>query len=100
MLIRAVEPLSGIPIMERNRDTERVRDLARGPGRLCAAMSIDLRCDGIDLCREGPLWPADGHAAGEIGESRRIGITRAAGRRLRFYMRENPFVSGPLTLNK
>ena len=35
VLIRAIEPTHGISIMERNRRTERVRDLARGPGRLC-----------------------------------------------------------------
>src|SRR5580658_7392188 len=55
VLIRALEPLAGIPIMERNRGIERIRDLARGPGRLAAALRIDLRLDGIDLCREGPL---------------------------------------------
>ena len=38
VLIRAIEPTDGIAIMQRNRGTERVRDLARGPGRLCAAL--------------------------------------------------------------
>src|SRR6201997_164005 len=56
VLIRAIEPTDGISIMQRNRGTERMRDLARGPGRLCAALNIDRRLDGVDLCREGPLW--------------------------------------------
>src|SRR4029077_6074514 len=56
VLIRAIEPTDGIAIMQRNRGTERVRDLARGPGRLCAALGIDRRLDGIDLCQAGPLW--------------------------------------------
>src|ERR1700728_4407838 len=56
VLIRAIEPTDGIAIMARNRGTERVRDLARGPGRLAAALGIDRRLDGIDLCRAGPLW--------------------------------------------
>ncbi|MGA8005392.1 MAG: DNA-3-methyladenine glycosylase, partial [Burkholderiales bacterium] len=56
VLIRALEPLEGIPIMQRNRGTERLRDLARGPGRLAAALRVDRRLDGLDLCRKGPLW--------------------------------------------
>jgi DNA-3-methyladenine glycosylase len=101
VLIRAIEPTEGITIMQRNRGTERVRDLARGPGRLSAALGIDRRLDGIDLCRAGPLWlGSDGRASVEIGQSRRIGITRAADSPLRFYARGNWFVSGPRALNR
>ncbi|HEY1506085.1 MAG TPA: DNA-3-methyladenine glycosylase [Stellaceae bacterium] len=100
VLIRALEPLDGIPIMQRNRGTERIRDLARGPGRLAAALRIDRSLDGIDLCRKGPLWLArDDLEPGKIGRSVRIGITREADRLLRFYLRDNPFVSGPRSLN-
>ena len=101
VLIRAIEPTDGIAIMERNRGTERLRDLARGPGRLSAALEIDLRLDGIDLCQAGPLWlGSDGQASGEIGQSKRIGITRAADSLMRFYVRGNRFVSGPQALNQ
>jgi DNA-3-methyladenine glycosylase len=101
VLIRAIEPTDGISIMQRNRSTERVRDLARGPGRLCAALGIDRRLDGIDLCQAGPLWlGSDGHASDEIGQGKRIGITRAADSTLRFYAQGNGFVSGPRTLNR
>lgn len=101
VLIRAIEPTDGITIMERNRGTERVRDLARGPGRLSAALGIDRRLDGIDLCQAGPLWlGSDGQASDEIGQSKRIGITRAADSPLRFYVRGNWFVSGPQALNR
>jgi len=100
VLIRAIEPTDGITVMERNRGTERLRDLARGPGRLSAALEIDRRLDGIDLCQAGPLWlGSDGRASGEIGQSKRIGITRAADRLLRFYVRGNRFVSGPRVLD-
>ncbi len=100
VLIRAIEPIDGISIMERNRGTEQVRDLARGPGRLCMALDIDRRLDGIDLCQNGPLWlGSDGWAAKEIGQGKRIGITRAAESLLRFYMRGSRFVSGPRALN-
>src|SRR5690242_1507120 len=56
VLIRALEPLEGIPIMQLNRGIERLRYLARGPGRLTAALRVDCQFDGLDLCREGPLW--------------------------------------------
>ncbi len=105
VLIRALEPLEGIAIMANNRGTERLRDLARGPGRLAQALRIDRSLDGLDLCEEGPLWLArDDHDPGEIGkreigESVRIGISRDADRVLRFYVRDSPFVSGAKSLN-
>jgi DNA-3-methyladenine glycosylase len=99
VLIRALEPLEGVPLMRLNRGVERVRDLARGPGRLCTALRVDRSLDGLDLCRKGPLWLGrDGHETGEIGESIRIGITRDADRLLRFYVRGSAFVSGPRSL--
>jgi DNA-3-methyladenine glycosylase len=101
VLIRAIEPNYGVAIMMRNRGVERLRDLARGPGRLCAALAIDRRLDGIDLYQVGPLWlGSDGQAPGEIGRSKRIGITRAADSPLRFYVRGNSFASGPRALNR
>jgi DNA-3-methyladenine glycosylase len=99
VLIRALEPLEGIPIMRLNRGVERLRDLARGPGRLSAALRVDRRLDGLDLCREDSLWLGrDDHEPGEIGRSVRIGIARDVDRLLRFYLRDSPFVSGPRSL--
>src|SRR3954470_13421543 len=81
VLIRALEPLEGIPIMRLNRGIERSRDLTRGPGRLTAALRVDRRLDGLDLCREGPLSLVRGdREAGEIRRSIRIGIARDAHR--------------------
>ena len=101
VLIRALEPVEGVSIMRQNRGVERLRDLARGPGRLAQALRIDRSLDGLDLCQEGPLWLAgDEHGPGEIGESVRIGITREPDRVLRFYLRGSPFVSGAKSLNE
>jgi len=101
VLIRALEPRDGIPIMRRVRHTEQLRNLARGPGRLTAALRIDCRLDGLDLCQEGPLWLGhDDLDPGEIGQSIRIGIAREANRLLRFYVRGSPFVSGPRLLKE
>lgn len=99
ILIRAIEPLEGIELMKRHRKTDRLLDLTRGPGRLAAALQIDRRHDGLDLCAPGALWLGDSnYPVGAIGTSVRIGITRAAERPLRFYERGNPFVSGPRRL--
>jgi DNA-3-methyladenine glycosylase len=95
VLLRALEPLEGIPLMEQHRGTQRLADLTRGPGRLAKAMDVDKRFDGVDLCDEGALWlgPAM-KPTGKIGISIRIGITREVHQLYRFYERENPFVSG------
>jgi DNA-3-methyladenine glycosylase len=101
VLIRALEPLEGIPAMERNRGVSRLLDLARGPGRVAAAMKIDKRFDGLDvLAPASVLWLGTAaRTVGAIGVSVRIGITQAAHRRLRFYERGSPFVSGRKSLN-
>ncbi|RUX25001.1 DNA-3-methyladenine glycosylase [Mesorhizobium sp. M7A.F.Ca.US.011.01.1.1] len=100
VLIRALEPLEGIAIMRHNRGIERLRDLARGPGRLTQALRIDRSLDGLDLCRKGPLWLAtDSRESDEMGESVRIGISKDADRLLRFYVKGSVFVSGSKSLN-
>ena len=100
VLIRALEPLEGLALMQRNRPASTLRDLARGPGRLAAALGVDRRLDGIDLCQPGPLWLARGRQdQEEIGVSARIGLSREAERALRFYVRGSRYVSGPKALN-
>ena len=100
VLLRAVEPLEGIELMQRNRSTTVLRDLARGPGRLAYAMRIDPSVNGVDMCKAGPLWlGTETRSVGRIGKSVRIGITLEAHRVLRFYERDNRFVSGSRTLN-
>src|SRR4029077_4405233 len=101
VLIRAVEPLEGINIMKRTRRTNRLLDLARGPGRVASAFRITRELDGLNLVNDaGSLWLGSAvRKAGPIGESIRIGITKDAHRVLRFYELDSPFVSGPKSLN-
>ncbi len=101
VLLRALEPLDGLPLMQRRRcGASSGRDLARGPGRLAAALDVDRSLDGIDLCADDRLWLASGgQRPDEIGESVRIGISRGAERVLRFYWRGSPYVSGPRWLS-
>ncbi|MGA9602844.1 MAG: DNA-3-methyladenine glycosylase [Methyloceanibacter sp.] len=100
VLLRALEPLEGIEIMQRFRKVTSPRDIARGPGRLAQAMHIDKRYDGIDLCAGEALWL--GTAArrmGPIRSSTRIGLTREVHRKRRFFESGNPYVSGPKSLS-
>jgi len=101
VLLRALEPLEGIDRMERSRGGASLLDLARGPGRLAQAMQIDFKQDGLDLCAAGPLWlAASRRETGAIGKSVRIGLTRNVDRKLRFYERGSPYVSGPKRLRE
>jgi DNA-3-methyladenine glycosylase len=108
VLIRALEPLEGIELMQRNRKSMELLDLTRGPGRLAAALRIERSLDGLDLFSPGPLWlgelvrPKTAHHSSPVdvpvATTVRIGITRAADRLFRFYERGSPFVSGPKRL--
>jgi DNA-3-methyladenine glycosylase len=100
VLIRALEPEEGVAEMERLRATSRPLELTRGPGRLAEAFAIGRGEDGLDLCARGPLWlAARGDDPVEIGVSTRIGLTREAHRKLRFYARGSRFLSGPRSLS-
>ena len=101
VLLRALEPLAGIEHMRRGRTALRNTDLARGPGRLAAAMQVGLEHDGMDLFSAGCLWiGSDGLGAGSIGDSIRIGITKGAEARLRYFIAGSAFLSGPKKLSE
>jgi DNA-3-methyladenine glycosylase len=63
-------------------------------------LDIDRRYDGADLCAPGPLWLGTAtRPSGRIGRSARIGISREIERKLRFFERDNAYVSGPRRLH-
>ena len=100
VLLRALEPIEGIETMKRFRKTTRIRDIARGPGRLAKAMHIDIRYDGVDLCAAGPLWLGTSvRPMGTIGSSRRIGLTREVNPKRRFFEYGSVYVSGPRSIS-
>jgi len=100
VLVRALEPIEGLALMRERRGVQTERDLCRGPGRLCRALEIDRSLDGVDLFADPRLWLADADGATvRVRRSRRIGLTRAAERRLRFYAAGSPFLSGPARLS-
>ncbi len=95
VLIRALEPVSGVQIMrERRPKAKRVEDLAAGPGRLTNAMGITRALNGSSLV-DGPL-----HVRGirvedpmEIEITPRVGISKCVDWPLRFTIAGNQFVS-------
>src|SRR5579871_4314605 len=103
VLFRALEPLSGLEEMARGRGIKLrgpkdLPKLTSGPGRLSEAFGITrARDNGCDLTdSESSLWIGeDGYRARGIRVTPRIGITKAAGRALRYILEGNAFVSGP-----
>jgi DNA-3-methyladenine glycosylase len=95
VLIRALEPLAGIEEMQRRRPAaRRLRDLASGPGKLTLAMGITREHYGWDVTRS-PLQVREFVEAGpvEIVTTPRIGISVSEDLPLRFYIKDNEFVS-------
>jgi DNA-3-methyladenine glycosylase len=95
VLIRALEPLEGLALMQRNCPAARVADLTRGPGRLCAALGIPRDWSGTDLCTSDRLWLERGAGRPPIQVTTRIGLSRDQHRPLRFVERGSRFVSVP-----
>jgi DNA-3-methyladenine glycosylase len=86
VLLYAIEPLEGFNLMKRFRKIHKLRDLARGPGRLAVALQIDKRLNGVGLGADGPLW--FGTAVREtprICTTVGVGITREVQRPLHFF---------------
>jgi DNA-3-methyladenine glycosylase len=90
VLVRAVEPLTGLDQMRRRRPRAKSdRDLASGPGKLTMALGISRVQNGADLTR-GDLVVRDGPAVEHVEITPRIGITKAADRLLRFVATKSP----------
>ena len=100
-LVRAVEPLESVEVMRELREAGRaykhplkLRDLTNGPGKVCAALSINKELYGHDLTVEplvlgfAPLLPEE-----TIGSSPRVGISKNIDAPKRFFIEGNAFVS-------
>lgn len=96
VLVRALEPLKNMELMRERREFPRREiDLTNGPGKLCEALGIDGKLNGLQLQR-GALVIRQGITVPESGISvtPRIGIKKAADWPLRWIVKGNPFVSG------
>lgn len=95
VLIRALEPVSGLKTMfERRAAARKPEDLASGPGKLTRALDITRKLNGCNLSK-GPLTVSEWtrQPGFETVTTTRIGITHCADWPLRYYIRDNPFVS-------
>jgi DNA-3-methyladenine glycosylase len=95
VLIRALEPLTGLPVMRRRRPRAKgVEALTNGPGKLTRALGITRRHNGVDVTKGRLLvCQALENESFEIGVSARIGISKSADLPLRFFIKGNRFVS-------
>lgn len=97
VLLRAGAPESGLPELRAARPSARSdRDLARGPGRLCQALGIDLSYDGVDLTgSDARLRLAEGGwpAPARLERGPRVGVSVAADRHWRWWIAGDPHVS-------
>ena len=98
VLIRALEPIEGIELMQRRRGVDRIESLCSGPGKLTQALDVELRDNGADLAR-GPIVIAPrtaGWCEVKVAVDRRIGITKAVELPWRFTAAGSRFVSRPV----
>jgi DNA-3-methyladenine glycosylase len=95
VLIRALEPLDGVPLMRARRPRARREvDLTNGPAKLCEALGIDDRYNRASLTRSSlRILSGDVVADSRVSVTPRIGIREAADWPLRFLIAESPFVS-------
>lgn len=96
VLIRAAEPLAGLEIIRKNRNTNDIYKLANGPAKLTQALGIkDTKLSGKKLNKLSIFLsaPENPIMAAEIVTTERIGISGAAQQPWRFYIKDNPFVS-------
>lgn len=97
VLIRALEPLTGLELMRERRGLQREQDLCSGPGKLTQALDVRLRHNETDLAA-GPValhGAAPGWEAPELVVGPRVGITKAAELPWRWCARGSRCVSRP-----
>ncbi len=96
VLLRAVEPIDGLPLMRRRRQVRDTRLLGAGPGRLTQALGITRALDGRAMQGSAALVMAGPPLTDlDIQTTPRIGISRATDWPLRFVIRGSPWESRP-----
>ena len=99
VLIRALEPTTGIPVMQKRRKLKDVRLLCAGPGRLCEALGITRAHDGLALDAPPFRLIARPHAV-PLAIGPRIGITKAMDKPWRYGLAGSRFLSRPFRQTK
>lgn len=96
VLIRALEPIDGMSLMERRRGVAKPRDLCSGPGKLCQALGItgSMNARSLDSKQLRIVGPGAGKPV-KIRSTARIGISRAVDWPLRFVEAGSRWLSRP-----
>ncbi|MDR0494909.1 MAG: DNA-3-methyladenine glycosylase [Treponema sp.] len=94
VLIRALEPVQGIELMRKRRKTAKIENLCNGPGKLTQAFGITRKHNNLSLI-DGKLQIHHSREKPEIVTSRRVGLSAGQDLELRFYIKENRFISKP-----
>ncbi|MGI6712696.1 MAG: DNA-3-methyladenine glycosylase [Bacillota bacterium] len=94
VLIRALQPLEGIDIMKKNRGKNNLNELCNGPAKLVQAMGIDVSLNGTSAL-EGPVNFYESDILGDfsIVNTTRVGISQGADSLLRYYIKDNIYIS-------
>lgn len=92
ILIRAVEPVSGVNMMRERRGVV-TEQLASGPGNVCQAFAITLSDHGIDLTSSEQIWFEAGLPPSRVAAGERIGITRSLDLPWRYFDADSRHVS-------
>jgi len=95
VLIRALEPVTGIELMQQRRGLLRLKDLCSGPGKLTQALGVTLALNRADLTVQPLYVGAAAVTAGPVVATTRIGLRpeKGADLPLRYYFADNPYVS-------
>ena len=99
VLIRALEPTAGIPVMQKRRKMGDVRLLYAGPGRLCEALGVTRAHDGLALDKPPFRLIARPHDV-PLAVGPRIGITKAMDKPWRYGLAGSRFLSRPIRQTK
>jgi DNA-3-methyladenine glycosylase len=94
VLIRALEPTAGLPLMRRRRGLSEARLLCSGPGRVCEALGITASHNGLML-DEPPFTLFARKDDVEVIAGPRIGLTKAADKPWRYGLKGSTFLSKP-----
>ncbi|HEY5279508.1 MAG TPA: DNA-3-methyladenine glycosylase [Pseudolabrys sp.] len=94
VLIRALEPVQGLAAMQRRRGFKEPRALCSGPGKVCEALGVSIRHNGLALDRP-PFELRAPAVAPEIVTGPRIGITKAVEQPWRFGLKGSAYLSRP-----
>jgi len=96
VLIRALEPLTGINLMKKNRQKNSLKNLTNGPAKLTQPLVITKKDNSLDLTSpQSKLYLVHGEKIlnSKIISTTRIGIRVGTTSNLRFYIKGNEFVS-------